>query len=46
MLVLCLGLSRGHGEEHRAHVRSVLGAHGLEVPDLSAPAPVAVAETA
>jgi hypothetical protein len=24
-----------HGHEHRAHVCSVLGAHGLEVPGLS-----------
>lgn len=24
-----------HGEEHRTHVRSILGAHGLEVPELS-----------
>lgn len=24
-----------HGQEHRAHVCTILGAHGLEVPDLS-----------
>jgi len=24
-----------HGEEHRVHVNSILGAHGLEVPELS-----------
>jgi uncharacterized damage-inducible protein DinB len=24
-----------HGEEHRTHVRSILGAHALEVPELS-----------
>jgi hypothetical protein len=42
MLNLCLELSR----ERSAQVRSVLGAHGPEVPDLSARASVAVAETA
>jgi len=24
-----------HGEEHRGHVSSILGAHGVEVPELS-----------